>query len=87
MSIEKIKLLSMFDSREKAIEWIIMNQFGRRNLQAVDRVKLSLKLEDVIKEMARKNQGARTDLDQELGRSSQASNIKLAEIAGICWVV
>lgn len=57
------------------------------NLQAVDRVKLSLKLEDVIKEMARKNQERGVNqysLSQELGKASPVhTNQKLAEIAGV----
>ena len=45
-----------FDSRESVIEWIIRNQFGRRNLPAYARSVLALKLEDVIKERAKENQ-------------------------------
>ena len=44
-----------FDSREKAKEWIILNQFGRRNLSAYDRSILALKLEDLFMEKAKAN--------------------------------
>ncbi len=45
-----------FDSRDDAIEWIIKNQFGRRNLSNYDRAKLALRLEGVIAERAKINQ-------------------------------
>ena len=77
-----------FGSREKVIEWIIMNQFGRRNLQAVDRVKLAMKLEDVIKEMARKNQLSNLkqgSVQQNSDKRDEPinTNQKLSEIAGV----
>ena len=37
-----------FANRGEAIEWMIRNQFGRRNLPAVVRVKLALRLEEEI---------------------------------------
>lgn len=45
-----------FASREKAIEWIILNQFGRRNLSAYDRSILALKLKPIVAERAKENQ-------------------------------
>jgi hypothetical protein len=45
-----------FNSREDVIEWIIRNQFGRRNLPIYERAKLVLKLEAVIRERAKANQ-------------------------------
>ena len=45
-----------FESREKAIEWIILNQFGRRNLSAYDRSLLALKLKPIIAERAKEKQ-------------------------------
>lgn len=71
-----------FDSREKAIEWIIMNQFGRRNLQVVDRVKLSLKLEDVIRKQAEKRMLAGVK-DPEQNSDQGRTNQKLSKIAGV----
>lgn len=44
-----------FDSESDAKIWIIKNQFSRRNLDAYQRVKLSLRLEEVISEKAKKN--------------------------------
>ena len=44
-----------FENTEKAKEWIIKNQFGRRNLLLYERAKLALKLKDLIAEKAREN--------------------------------
>ena len=45
-----------FKIREEVIEWIIRNQFGRRNMSDYSRGVLALKLEDVIKEINKKKQ-------------------------------
>lgn len=45
-----------FDDRSSAIEWIIRNQFGRRNLIPYERTRLALRLEEAIKERAKANQ-------------------------------
>ena len=42
-----------FADRNEAIRWIILNQFGRRNLSAYDRSVLALKLKPVIAEKAK----------------------------------
>lgn len=44
-----------FADRNEAIRWIILNQFGRRNLSAYDRSLLALKLKPVIAEKAESN--------------------------------
>jgi Na+/phosphate symporter len=49
----------------RGIEWIILNQFGRRNLPAYERAKLALLLEPIIAAKAKENQGKRTDLITE----------------------
>jgi len=78
-----------FETREEAIEWIIRNQFGRRNLPSVARVKLALKLKDVIQERAKKNQatstgGNKPQLVQELGKAEPIkTNKELGKIAGV----
>ena len=45
-----------FYSRNDAIEWIIKNQFGRRNLPLHERARLALRLKPVIAEKAREKQ-------------------------------
>lgn len=42
-----------FADRNEAIRWIILNQFGRRNLSAYDRSVLALKLKPIIAEKAK----------------------------------
>lgn len=44
-----------FSDRSAVLEWIIRNQFGRRNLSPGNRSLLALRLEDVFKEKARIN--------------------------------
>lgn len=53
-----------FPDRNHAFEWIIKNQFGRRNLNAYVRTQLALRLESVFSERAKANQGSRTDIQQ-----------------------
>lgn len=47
-----------FADRDAVVEWIIRNQFGRRNLTLYDRTKLALRLEEVIKVRAKANMSA-----------------------------
>ena len=49
-----------FADRNDALRWIILNQFGRRNLPAYERARLALRLKPVIAEKA-KAQQVRTD--------------------------
>jgi 16S rRNA G966 N2-methylase RsmD len=44
----------VFEDRSHAIEWIIRNQFGRRNLAAFDRVNLCERLDEVLKARGKK---------------------------------
>ena len=45
-----------FADRNDALRWIILNQFGRRNLPAYERARLALRLKPVIAEKAKENQ-------------------------------
>ena len=45
-----------FDSEESVKEWMILNQFGRRNLSNYQRSVLALELEDVFSKKAKENQ-------------------------------
>jgi hypothetical protein len=45
-----------FRNRDEAKEWIIRNQFGRRNLSAFDRSKLALRLKELIQAKAKEKQ-------------------------------
>jgi hypothetical protein len=42
----------------EAKEWIIRNQFGRRNITVANRVSLALTLDEVTRERAKKNLSA-----------------------------
>lgn len=44
-----------FTDREQAVEWIIRNQFGRRNLSPTQRCELALKLKPMIQKKAKEN--------------------------------
>lgn len=72
-----------FADRGEVIRWIILNQFGRRNLSAYDRSILALKLKPVIAEKAKEQQGARTDICQKSDRSSIDTKKELAKVAGV----
>lgn len=45
-----------FENKEQAVEWVIKNQFGRRNLSIMQRSELALKLKSMIQEKAKDNQ-------------------------------
>lgn len=45
-----------FADRNAAIEWIILNQFGRRNLPAHEHARLALRLKPIIAERAKEQQ-------------------------------
>lgn len=56
-TIEKV-----LNDREAVKDWIIRNQLGRRNLNLYSRGEIALKLEPMISNRARENQGTRNDL-------------------------
>ena len=71
-----------FESRGEVKEWIIRNQFGRRNLSAYDRSILALKLKPVLQAEAKERQGTRTDKGN-IPQKSAESRDELARIAGV----
>ena len=71
-----------FENREAVKEWIILNQFGRRNLSAYDRSILALKLKPVIAEKAKERQGTRTDICQKSDKSIDTKK-EIAKVAGV----
>lgn len=74
-----------FAKKEDAIEWIIRNQFGRRNLPTYMRAKLSLRLEDIIKLRAKENQKKSEGRGKKGNLNSENLNTdkELAKIAGV----
>lgn len=81
----RVKEMS-FENDEAAVAWIIRNQFGRRNLTAMQRAELALKLKDAIAAEAKKRQGARNDLKKnippKLAGSSETRD-ELAKMANV----
>ena len=71
-----------FEDQSHVIEWIIRNQFGRRNLSAYERTKLALRLEEAI--AARSRQGERTDICQKSDNSEPLDTKReIAKAAGV----
>ena len=69
-----------FDSEEDVKEWMILNQFGRRNLSNYQRSVLALELEDVFKAKAKERMlSGNPVLKSEQGRTVE----KLADIANV----
>lgn len=71
-----------FPDRESVKRWIILNQFGRRNLSAYDRSILALKLKPMLSEKAKEQQGSRTDISQKSVKSCDTQK-ELAKVAGV----
>ena len=72
-----------FDDRNAAIEWIVQNQFGRRNISTYDRVSLALKLKPVIAEKARARMTAGVAVDPTPNSAQGTTNEQIAKIAGV----
>jgi DNA modification methylase len=73
-----------FKDENEVREWMILNQFGRRNLSNYQRSVLALQLEDVFKEKAKENQGNRTDIKQKSAESKPIETRKeLAKVANV----
>lgn len=71
-----------FPNREAVIEWIILNQFGRRNLSAYDRSILALKLKPVIAEKAKERMmSGKADPNQKSDEGMTSK--QLGRIAGV----
>lgn len=82
--IEKPK--KYFANRDKAREWIILNQFGRRNLTAFQRSELALQLKPgIIAEAREKEFERKTTLTKSAKSNMPQINTreKLAKVAGI----
>jgi DNA-binding XRE family transcriptional regulator len=75
----------VFSCRDDAIEWIILNQCGRRNLPAHERTRLALRLKPVIAERAREQQrgGQGGVLLPQNSAKAIDTRAELAKIAGV----
>ena len=76
-----------FENRAAAKEWIILNQFGRRNLTAMQRSELALHLKPIIAEKADSRMKAGVKQDDPMLKSAQGqkgtTRNELARIAGV----
>lgn len=77
-----------FLDRQSAIEWIILNQFGRRNLLPFQRSELALRLKPIIEAKAKDRQRLSDGRGQKGTLKSAEVNIgetrdELAKIAGV----
>ncbi len=90
----KFKTVSMeFPDEDAACVWIILNQFGRRNLSLFSRAELALKLEPLLKSKAKVNQAtgksgkgkplplnsAKADTRAELAKAAGVSHDTIAK--------
>lgn len=75
-----------FECRADAERWIILNQFGRRNLSKYDRSILALKLKPIIAERAKENErkgGGSGDSGRQKSDNPTTTSKELAKIAGV----
>ena len=73
-----------FDNINRVKEWMINNQFGRRNLSNYQRSVLALQLEDVFREKAKENQGNRNDIKQISAESKPIeTRQEIAKVANV----
>lgn len=72
-----------FSSEEAVKEWMILNQFGRRNLSNYQRSVLALQLEDVFKAKAKENQGNRNDITSVRNLTNVDTKKELSKVAAV----
>ena len=72
-----------FPDRQAVVRWIILNQFGRRNLSAYDRSVLALKLKPIIAEKAKEQQIRKSVSQKSVEQKSIDTQKELAKIAGV----
>ncbi len=83
-SLEYKTVSKEFKDGNEAKLWMILNQFGRRNLNGYQRSVLALQLENVFQEKAKENQGKRTDIKQISAESNPIETRKeLAKVANV----
>jgi N6-adenosine-specific RNA methylase IME4 len=77
-----------FDSENDVIQWMILNQFGRRNLSNYQRSVLALELEDLLKKKAKESKAEKVSHYRQTGEVCQNSDKpdtkkELAKIANV----
>lgn len=77
------KISKKFADRSEAIEWIIRNQFGRRNLDSYQRTKLALRLEEAIAVRAKANQKHAGGAVPQKSAEAVETREEIAKLAGV----
>lgn len=72
-----------FADRDEAAEWIIRNQFGRRNLSLAQRSELAMKLKPAIQKNAKENQKKAGGAVRQKSDKPVDTYDELAKIAGV----
>lgn len=72
-----------FADRDEAKRWIILNQFGRRNLSTYDRSILALKLKPMIAEKAKEKQSTHSEQGYQKSDKATHTTKELAKVAGV----
>lgn len=72
-----------FADRDEAAEWIIRNQFGRRNLSSAQRSELAMKLKPAIQKNAKENQKKAGGAVRQKSDKPVDTYDELAKIAGV----
>ena len=72
-----------FKNEDDVILWMILNQFGRRNLSNYQRSVLALELEDVFSKKAKEKQGKRNDISVNSPISKLDTRKELSKVASV----
>lgn len=74
-----------FDDQSQAVEWMIYNQLGRRNMEPYQKCELVMPLEKIFADRANANQGTRTDLPDNIVENSPQGKTReqMAALAGV----
>ena len=75
-----------FKDEEEVKEWMILNQFGRRNLSNYQRSVLALQLEEVFKEKAKEKQQKGINQFSLIQKSEEAPIVTIKEVAKVANV-
>lgn len=77
--------LKHFKNEEEVKEWMILNQFGRRNLSNYQRSVLALQLEEVFKEKAKENQIRKPESVKQISAEQKPIETRkeLAKVANV----
>jgi len=81
----KVKVKEV-NTRDKVLEWIILNQFGRRNLSAYERSILALRLKPIYEEKAKVNMYKGTNQFSPVANSPKPSVNTREEISKLAGV-